>query len=164
MSRIHWIELAGPGRLAIMARPRGDDWLEGEIASWHAAGLHMVVSLPESEEVRELGLQREAELCRDGGIEFVNLPIADRGIPESRQKALRLSELIANTVAEGRSVAVHCRMGIGRSTLVAACGLNRLGLGAEHALSQIEAARGLAVPDTEEQRQWIIAFGEARHS
>jgi hypothetical protein len=48
--------------MAIMARPRADDWLDNEVAEWKAGGLEMVVSLLEPEEVFELGLLREAEL------------------------------------------------------------------------------------------------------
>src|SRR5215207_7452876 len=79
MSRIHWIEM--PGRFAIMARPRADDWLEVDITEWRTSGVDLVVSLLEREEVSELGLQREAELCRACGIEFVSFPIPDRGVP-----------------------------------------------------------------------------------
>jgi hypothetical protein len=59
---LHWIEI--PGRLAIMA------------------GVDLVISLLEREEVSDLGLQREAELCRASGIEFVSFPIPDRGVPD----------------------------------------------------------------------------------
>jgi hypothetical protein len=36
------------------------------------------------------------------------------------------------------------------------------GIEASEALTLIRAARGVIVPDTEEQRDWIIAFGNAR--
>jgi hypothetical protein len=41
----------------------------------------MVISLLEREEVSELGVQREAELCRANGLEFVSFPIPDRRDP-----------------------------------------------------------------------------------
>jgi hypothetical protein len=50
--------------MAIMARPRAEDWLEAEVAEWKARGLEMIVSLLDRDEVSELGLQREAEICR----------------------------------------------------------------------------------------------------
>ncbi len=145
--------------MAIMARPRADDWLEAEIGEWKACGLQMVVSLLEREEVSELGLQREAELCRVNGIEFVSLPIPDRGVPETRP-ALELANSIANGMAGGRSIAIHCRAGIGRSSVIAACALICSGIEASDALAMIKDARGLNVPDTDEQRDWIIAFGK----
>jgi protein-tyrosine phosphatase len=125
-----------------------------------ACGLEIVVSLLEREEIFELGLQRESELCRARGIEFVSFPIPDRGVPETRQ-ALEIANSIANDIANGRSIAIHCRAGIGRSSLIAACAMICSGIEASEALTLIRAARGVIVPDTEEQRDWIIAFGKA---
>src|SRR3954454_13839169 len=102
MSRLHWIDLRAPGRLAIMARPRADDWLDVDIAEWKASGLDSVVSLLEPEEVSELRLQREAELCRTSGIAFLSFPIADRGVPELPETT-KMASFIATGVAGGRS-------------------------------------------------------------
>ena len=160
MSRLHWIDLPAGGRLAVMARPRADDWLDIDIAEWKASGLATVVSLLELEEVSELGLQREAELCRTNGIAFLSLPIADRGVPNFRD-ATRLGSAIAAGIADGDSIAIHCRAGIGRASLVAACAMICSGIDAGDALSLITKARGLTVPDTDEQRDWIVAFGRS---
>ena len=144
-----------------MARPRADDWLEVDVTDWRTSGVDLVVSLLEREEVSELGLQREAELCRACGIEFISFPIPDRGVPEIRQ-ASAIARSIADGIASGRSIAVHCRAGIGRSSTIAACAMICSGIEASEALTLIRAARGVMVPDTEEQRDWIIAFGNAR--
>jgi protein-tyrosine phosphatase len=159
MARLHWIEVRAAGRIAIMARPRADDWLEPEVDHWKSSGIDVVVSLLEREEVSELGLQREAELCRSNGIDFVSFPIPDRGVPESRQEAARIAGVLAASIRHGRSIAIHCRAGIGRSSVIAACALICSGIAAEEALSLIGAARGLSVPDTDEQRDWVVAFG-----
>lgn len=34
LSSVYWIDKPGPGRLAIMARPRASERLEDEIAGW----------------------------------------------------------------------------------------------------------------------------------
>jgi protein-tyrosine phosphatase len=161
MSRLHWIQIPLAGRMAISARPRADDWLEAEVAEWKACGLNMVVSLLDADEVSELGLRREAELCRAAGIDFVSFPIPDRGVPNSRRDALQIANSIAQSVGGGRSIAIHCRAGIGRSSMIAACALVRLGIEAADAFILIREARGLSVPDTEEQRAWVMAFAEA---
>ena len=88
--KVHWIEAALTGRLAIMPRPRAGDWLDEEIAGWRTEGIDVVVSLLESEEVTELGLQREASLCDEHAIEFVSFPIPDRGIPSSLPATMKL--------------------------------------------------------------------------
>ena len=43
--------------------------------------------------------------------------------------------------------------------MIAACALICSGIEASEALARIKTARGLAVPDTDEQRDWIMAFG-----
>ncbi|MBB6254769.1 protein-tyrosine phosphatase family protein [Nitrospirillum iridis] len=161
---LYWIEtqdLNWTGRLAIMARPRAGDWLADEIASWQAAGVHEVVSLLEPAEVRELDLAREVTLCQDGGLVFTTLPIPDRGVPGSMRGMAALARRLASNLGAGRSVAVHCRAGIGRSSLVGACVMVCAGLEAPTAFDRIAQARGVPVPDTEEQRAWVRSFAEA---
>jgi len=104
MSGIHWIKIPTAGRLAIMARPRAGDWLSEEIARWKNAVIDVVVSLLETQEVTELGLQREAEFCRSGGIEFISFPIPHRGVPVSESKTKELVSSIVAHVSAGRSV------------------------------------------------------------
>jgi protein-tyrosine phosphatase len=146
--------------MAIMARPRAEDWLEIEIAEWKKAGIDVVASLLEHEEASELGLLREPELCRSHGIEFVSFPIPDRGVPDSG-KAAQIARVLAAGLRDGRCIAIHCRAGIGRSSIMAACALIFSGIEAEEALARIKAARGLRVPDTDEQRDWLVAFDRA---
>jgi protein-tyrosine phosphatase len=119
-----------------------------------------VVSLLEPEEVAELGLQDEARLCRENTIAFVSFPIPDRGVPPSWQAASDLARLLALQAGEGRTVAVHCRAGIGRSPVIAACALVQLGMNPDRAFEAIAKARGVAVPDTEHQREWVRTFAD----
>jgi protein-tyrosine phosphatase len=158
MSRLHWIEVSTTGRLAIAARPRAEDWLETEVAEWKRDGLNSVVSLLERDEVFELKLDREAELCRAHGMDFLSFPIPDRGVPVNTENVKQLARSIADSIRGGRSVAIHCRAGIGRSSMIAACTMIWLGIDAQQALASIAQARGLTVPDTDEQREWVIAF------
>lgn len=160
MSRLHWIATESSGRLAIMARPRADGWLETDVDSWKTARLDEVISLLEPEEVSELGLRTEGKTCRERGIVFFSFPIPDRAVPDVRETQ-KIARRVAGDVAGGRSVAIHCRAGIGRSSLVAACVLVCLGIEPSEALGLIRDARGVPVPDTDEQRDWITAFGRA---
>lgn len=143
------------GRLAIMPRPRTGDWLADEIASWQDAGIDMVVSLLEFAEAEELGLCAESDLCEKAGVRFLHFPISDRSIPRLESS---VTELVNNLVAElrgGRGVGIHCRMGIGRSSTIAVCVLAALGMPVDIAWQAVEGARGLPVPDTNEQRDWV---------
>lgn len=112
---LFWIPGPWTGRLAIVARPRGGDWLDGEACGWRQAGVDVLVSLLEEEEAAELGLAHEGEAAESNGIRFVSFPIPDRGVPASTELAVALLKEIGGALNDGKNVAVHCRQGIGRS-------------------------------------------------
>ena len=155
---IYWIEGPWRGKLAILARPRGDDWLEDEVEGWKRAGLDVVVSLLTSGEASELGLTREAEIVNSAGIMYINFPIADYNVPASKIPVQQLAAELNDQLSHGASIGVHCRQGIGRSSLVAACVLVTSGESPQSAFEHIERARGRSVPDTAEQKEWVISF------
>ena len=155
---IYWIEGPWRGKLAILARPRGDDWLEDEVEGWKRAGLDVVVSLLTSGEASELGLTREAEIVNGIGITYINFPIADYNVPASKLPVQQLATELNDQLSHGASIGVHCRQGIGRSSLVAACVLVTSGESPQTAFQHIERARGRSVPDTAEQKEWVISF------
>ena len=148
---------AFPNHIAIIPRPRGNDWLCEEIGALSREGIEILVSMLTDAEAEELGLNDESEECAAAGISFVNLPIPDRSVPSDTNAFLRTVEELATKVREGHSVAVHCRASIGRSSVLAASILTRLGWDAKTAFDAVEAARGCSVPDTSEQRQWVIS-------
>ncbi len=145
-----------------MPRPRGGDWLDREIQALAKAGVNVLVSLLTADEIAELELQDEERLCGDCGLRFISFPIPDRGVPFSMPEAGRALDLILEELWAGKAVAVHCRMGIGRSALVAACLLKSQGIGVDEAFAMISRARGFSVPDTEEQGEWVQGFAEFR--
>src|SRR5439155_21377586 len=128
------------------------------------SGIDTVVSLLTTDEVADLGLADEAACCHEHGIEFVSFPIPDRGVPASPRQMSELVGRIAGKLAEGRNVGVHCRQGIGRSALLIACVLIAGGSTPEAAFERIAAARGLPVPDTDEQRRWVFDHTAAVHA
>ena len=159
--QLHWIDWKWPGRLAISARPRGGDWLDDEVMGWRAAGIDTAVSLLTPPEVAELGLEREPDLCQRNSLQFLSFPIMDRGVPPSFAEAVQLIQRLEATLRAGRNVAVHCRQGIGRSGIIAAGLLVDAGLAPDEALLRVSRARGLTVPDTPEQRDWVARLGSA---
>ncbi len=102
-----------------------------------------------------MNLQDEAGEAKKQGMEFTSFPIPDRQIPRSEAKWAEVLEKATRTLSEGKNVVVHCRQGIGRSGLVAACLLVRSGISPGAAVDLASAARGIAVPETLEQRDWI---------
>ncbi|MGH7391571.1 MAG: dual specificity protein phosphatase family protein [Candidatus Rokuibacteriota bacterium] len=157
-AKVFWI--AGPwqGRLGIVPRPRGADWLDDETRAWRDAGIDVVVSLLEPDEEAELALAGESVSSAASGLEFRSFPIADRGVPNSREAVAALVDHIGDALHAGKSVALHCRQGIGRSALIAAAALISGGLNADTAIDTIRLSRGVEVPETHAQRDWISDF------
>jgi protein-tyrosine phosphatase len=153
---IYPVKAAAPNRIAIVARPRGDDWLYDELAAMSREGIDVLVSMLTPEESCELGLHRESEECTAAEIRFVNLPIPDRSVPPNTDDFLRCVDQLAELVRAGRFLGVHCRASIGRSSVLAVSLLVRLGWDANTAFDAVESARGCSIPDTPEQRQWVI--------
>lgn len=151
------IELIGSGFLAVMAKPVPGEWIDDEFSGLHQAGLRQVVSLLEDHEAHELGLSEEKELCEKHGLSFVSYPIPDRGLPPTVEGFKELTKSVYHESAGGSSTVVHCRAGIGRTGLVAAGVLLHAAFGVEEAFDHITKRRGVEVPDTQEQRDWLLA-------
>ncbi len=157
--QLYWINQFAEGNLAIMAAARLDESLEATILNWRDEGVDVVVSLLEPSEVPNL-IEAEKALCEEFGIEFFSFPVRDKTVPDRDGPFTAVARQLADRLTAGKSVAIHCRAGIGRSTTLAACVLILLGVDAAAALDMIAAARGLEVPETEAQRQWILSFPE----
>jgi len=157
-AEIHWIPLPGPGRLAIMPYPRGGEWLAEELRSLREQGVEVLVSLLEKDEAEDLGLADEERLCREGGLSFLSLPIADHSIPPLDERTCAFIEDLAQRLRAGQTVAVHCLAGVGRSGLVSISVLIAAGMTAPVAVEAVSLGRGFAVPETDEQVRWIGAF------
>ena len=158
MSRLYLIDEFGPGKLALAARPRGGDWLPEDVAIWKRSGIDLVVSLLTPEEERDLQLSDESREARSQGMEFLSFPIPDRDVPASEPELGRLLERIGQRLSSGKNVLMHCRQGIGRSGLVAACLLVKRGASPGAAVETVSSARGVPVPETPEQREWIDRY------
>jgi hypothetical protein len=90
--------------LAIMAKPRGNDWLEDEIKGLSILQVNVLVSLLKSDEVYELGLKEESDICKLNDIEFISFPIEDRGIPSSLQNIVKLVEYLYSSIIKHKKM------------------------------------------------------------
>jgi protein-tyrosine phosphatase len=160
-NKLYWLDEKWPGRVAMAARPRGGDWLGDEIADWKRSGINTVLSLLEPAEEKDLDLRDEQSEVQRQGLEFLSFAISDRQVPGSDEKLAQALEKVDRALSNGKNVLVHCRQGVGRSGLVAACLLVRKGMSPGAAVEKASAARGVAVPETEAQREWIDHFAAA---
>lgn len=155
-TKIHWIHIfENKAKLGIMARPRGGDWLEDEIGHLKTSEVGTLVSLLERDEVHELMLAKEDQVCAAQNIQFICFPIRDRDIPANKKDVDTLVEKLAQLIEVGVNVVIHCRMGIGRSSIIAGAVLVKYKLTSKHILEHISLVRGLKVPDTEQQVLWL---------
>ena len=158
MKDIFWIKGNPPTLLAIVLRPLGDTYLEGELLRLKRSGIQNLVSLLEHWEASSLGLANEGPAAVQIGLNFYSYSFPHTHVPVDTDSFRNFVAGLADRLRAGESVGVHCRGSIGRSALVTACALVHLGWQPEAALEAIEAARGVAVPDTKEQEDWILSY------
>ena len=118
----------------------------------------MLVSLLPVDEEWALGLSDESSAAEEFGMQFLRIPVPDREVPADAAGFRRLVAGLAGQVHAGKRIGVHCRACIGRSSVLLASVMIALGREPQQALEQIAAARGFEVPDTPEQRMWILNF------
>jgi ADP-ribosyl-[dinitrogen reductase] hydrolase len=162
----HWIE---PGRLLAGEYPCGEDEKSSRkrLAKLLEAGIDCFIDLTDPAEfdsyeplLRSLRGGREARYLRQ--------PIRDHGVPESDARMRRILDALERELAEGRSVYLHCRAGIGRTNLVAGCWIASRADG-EAALERLNRAwrsnaraRGWpTIPETPEQVEFVRRWGRA---
>lgn len=147
----------GNGTLCIMPKPDGYN-LEEAIAHFRLLGINRVVSLLENHEIKRFGLEQEGALCDRHGIHFTHFPITDSQLPQDLKTFQLLVKGLHTELTQGSNVTIHCRAGIGRTGILAACILRRDGCEPEAAIQMLSHARGFPMPETERQYAFILDF------
>jgi protein-tyrosine phosphatase len=155
---IFWIKGNPPASLAVVLCPLGGDGLRDELLEMKRDGIETLVSLLEPDEADMLDLGDEGLIAEKIGLRFISHPIPDVHVPPNTADFREFVADLANRLRAGEHIGVHCRGSIGRATVTAACTLIQLGWIAKTALAAIGAARGLSVPDTQEQEDWILRY------
>ncbi len=146
--------------LATAACPHGGHQLADELRAWKEANIEVVVSALTAAEARGRDVLAEGELCAQAGLTFISFPIGDRATPMTIAAVDEVVREITGHLTASRSVVIHCRAGIGRASMLAACTLVRAGVDADEAYARISLARGLMVPDTDAQKDWVRRFAQ----
>lgn len=120
-------------------------------------GASVLVCLLEPDELELLHISALPETARRLGLEVLQLAIPDVGVPDNIERLRDLVAGILAAAAAGKSVVIHCRGGLGRSGLVAACCLAALGMPAGDAISAVRVARKGAI-ETLAQEQSVRDF------
>lgn len=157
------IPISAPGKIAIISRPAGNEFLLESIGFLKKEKFDIVLSALKQEEEFELGLKEENEICKQNGIQFISFPISDRDVPDSFILTKKLCLSMKEKIENGASIGVHCRAGIGRSSLLSSCILIHLGFKPDDAFRLISESRRLKVPDTKEQENWVYQYYEFKN-
>ncbi len=146
----------GKSFLAAMPKPEGGtDALRATMNSIAVQGGQQIVSLLEPAEAASLGLQDEAQFTVSSGMSFVNYAIEDMQLPASLVSFSALSQRVYDDLESGISTVIHCRAGIGRTGMLCAAVLANAGYADENAVSLVSSQRGVKIPDTDIQLDWL---------
>lgn len=155
-----------PGRWRLDASVDPDRLLDGDLGALCACGAAVLVVLLEETEMSRIGLPRLIEAARCAGLEVLWFPIPDGSVPSSLASTTRLVRRILEHLAAGRTVAVHCHGGVGRSGTITAVSLVAAGVDPGRALDLVREARpGAATAPGQEQfvhefaAAWRIDYG-----
>ncbi len=158
MPSIFWIHDIPPPPLAIVLCPRGGWGLRIDLRTFRRGGIQTLVSLLDERQVKMLDLANEGNIAKAMGMQFLTHPLPDHSVPQDVNTFRTFVSELSSRLLQGERIGIHCLGSIGRSAIVAAGALIHLGWKPEKALTAIEAARRCPIPDTEEQRQWILRY------
>lgn len=168
--RVDWIDTAlWPGRLGLTFAPgkKGasvlqagvthDRDLAADLDRLAQQGVTVLAPLIEEHEFDLLGIPDYHTLTEAQGLTVVGCPIRDGDIPGDLPAFSALLDELMEHLLDGRVVVVHCRGGLGRAGLTAACLLTQAGMPPEQAIARVREARPGAVENTA-QEQFVHDF------
>jgi protein-tyrosine phosphatase len=162
--------LSLPGRLGLTMAPGkkgssyyGSPWdrdldadLERLVSTYRT---DLLVSLLEPHEYELLKIPDLLDRARERGMRVRHLPIRDVSVPggAKRGEFAGLIDEIVGELEAGNTVVTHCRGGLGRAGMTAACVLVRSGVAPDEAIATVRFFRKRAI-ETLEQEQYIGRF------
>jgi protein-tyrosine phosphatase len=120
--------------------------------------VNVVISLLSQDDVADLELHHESKIYKEVGIGFIHFPIGDFGVPQNEDKFIALVQALSTQIDLGQILAIHCRAGIGRSSLLAAAILIHRGFEPKDVFEHISEHRQTKVPDKRSQAEWLLAL------
>jgi protein-tyrosine phosphatase len=136
-----------------MGRPHART-LDRTLRRLRREGVTAVVSTLTETEARGYHLLDEWRACKEAGVEFFWLPVVEFDVPDD-DDARELVPRVAERIERGGHVVVHCRLGLGRSPMIASALLIELGFGVTDAMWAVSTGRGRPVPTRPAQRAWL---------
>lgn len=157
----YWVE---PGRLLAGEYPgaASEEVSRARLRRLLEAGIDCFIDLTMPGELEAYDRLLPGPYARDAVL-YLRRPLEDHGVPESPARVEEILDDIDAELGQARRIYLHCRAGIGRTSLVVGCWLARGGLGGEAALARLnELWQGSArsatwpmVPETEAQVDFV---------
>lgn len=175
---VAWVDLdTAPGHLGLAMAP-GRHEADGERVLWerdlhgdlrrlrHVHRCDVLVSLLSDAELAEIGIADLDGAVAVHGIEHHRLSVRDGGVPEPDQlpAVLALLDRLRDRLLAGCTVVLHCRVGQGRSGMLAALVTASLWALPAEAIARVRLAQPRAV-ETVQQEHYVhdAAFAWFRH-
>jgi protein-tyrosine phosphatase len=136
--------------------------LQRDLAELRRVGVSRLVLLVTDEELDRWGDHDVVEQAAALDIEVERFPMADGGTPASPAVMDEIVERIRSARARGRSVAVACMGGVGRTGTVAACALVFAGADATSAVDRVRRVRHPEAVETPRQLRFVADYAEHR--
>jgi ADP-ribosyl-[dinitrogen reductase] hydrolase len=162
----YWVE---PGRFLAGEYPAvgPEQVARGRVRKLLDAGIGCFIDLTAPGELEPYERWLPGPYGRDA-VTYLRKPIPDHALPGQPAHTAEILDEIDAALAEGRTVYLHCRAGIGRTNLVVGCWLARHGLTGEAALERLNrlwqsSSRARAwpsVPETDAQVEYVRAWRE----
>lgn len=118
-----------------------------------------LISLLTDEEEIMLGLTEEKSICETLGIEFLKFPIRDTSIPNFHH-FVDIIDLLYLKTETTKKILIHCRAGIGRSSLIALGIMIKHGFPLKESIKHVSQLRGFDVPQSTSQRKLLSKYAE----
>jgi protein-tyrosine phosphatase len=151
-----WVQSINNCMLGISPCPSSDEMII-ELTKTKATDSFVLISLLTNEEQYKLGLENEASACQSLGIEFLRFPIADTNIPNWKPYLTFLDSLNTYTYNFDKML-IHCRAGIGRSSLILLGLLVKNGAELQESINLVKKIRGFDVPQSSAQKKLLSTY------
>lgn len=169
--RVDWIPTAlWPGQLGLTFAPgkKGESLLqpgvthnrsvEGDMQELARQGTNVIAPLIEDFEFEMLGMDGYHAEAEARGLLVSACPIVDGQVPGDPQQFSEFLDELMDKLLDGKNVVVHCRGGLGRAGLTAACLLVKAGMEPDEAIALVRRTRRGAIENAR-QEDFVREFG-----
>lgn len=122
----------------------------------------ILISLIEQKEFETLGISDLEAECSKRSLDVIRYPIKDYNVPADVKSYIALIDKIVENLEQDKKVVIHCKGGLGRAGMTAACAIVAATKGSirgAQAIEIVRAARHKAV-ETLEQEKFVQTFFE----